>query len=113
MGGYGLGVCVHVCDLLAETAGYARCLIPCVIVCDDLIVGFLSRKYGRQHNAIVVAARLGVEKGNIPGIWLRFDNVFQHTARGHAGTDDDQFLLHSAASCLLYAASIMTAERAP
>ena len=89
-----LRVAVDAADLLAEAAGHAGRLVEGGVMGDDLFVGLLARENRRQHDAVVVAARLGVEERDLVGIGRGFRQVLDHAAGCHAGADDDQFLFH-------------------
>ena len=93
-----LGVAVDPGDGIAEAAGDALLVVPGVVMDDDLVEGLLARQHRRQHDAVVVDARLGVEDGDVEGSGRVLEQMLQHPARGHSIADDDETLGHHAAS---------------
>ena len=79
---------------LAEAGGDPVRGVPGVVVGDDVGVFLLAREHGREHQPVVVAARLGVEERHLVGAGVGLEEMLQRTARGHAGADDDEFLGH-------------------
>jgi hypothetical protein len=68
--------------------------VPAVAVDDDFLVCLLARQNRRQHDAIVVHARFGVEDGDLVAVGRGFQQVLQHSAGRHAIADDDEFFGH-------------------
>ena len=64
--------------------------VPGSVVGDDLLIGFLAAEDGRQHQPIIIAARLGAEQGHIEAAMRLFEDMFERATRGHAGADDHQ-----------------------
>jgi len=79
---------------LAEAAGDALAVVPSLIVGDDLFIGFVPREDGREHDAVIVPARLCVEEGDVIGVRSRVGELFQHPTRGHARAYYDEFFSH-------------------
>ena len=73
--------------------------VPAVAVDDDLVEGFLARQDRRQHDAVVVDARLGVEDRDLVGVGRGFEQFFQRAARRHAVADDDEALTRRGRRC--------------
>ena len=69
--------------------------VPAVAMDDDFLERLLARENRRQHDAVVVDARLGVEDRHVVGVGRRLEQLFQGAARRHAVADDDQALLAS------------------
>src|SRR5690606_1762905 len=68
--------------------------VPIRVVGDDLLIGLFARQHWREHDAVVIAARLRPEQRDPVAVELGFEQMLKHTARGHAGTDDDEFFSH-------------------
>ena len=66
--------------------------VPTVSMDDDLIEGLLAGQDRRQHDAIVIDARLGVEDRDLVGFGSGFEQFFQGAPRRHAVADDDEAL---------------------
>ncbi len=76
-------------DLFAEAAGDAVFGIPAIVMRHDFFERLLARQDGGEHDAVVIAARFGVEQRDLE--WrARFEQMLQHPSRGHACADDDQ-----------------------
>ena len=62
-------------DLVALVERDAVLDVPAIAVDDDFLEGLLARQHRRQHDAVVVDARLGVEDGDLvaAGRLLRTD----------------------------------------
>ena len=77
--------------------------IPVIIVSDNVLICFFTRQYRRKHQAIIVYPWLCIENGDVIGIRIFVQKVFQHAPWCHAVTYDDEFLFvsHSAASTIL------------
>ena len=61
---------------------------------DDLLVILLPGKYRREHDAVVIDVRFGIEDGGLVAARLAVEEVLQHSAGRHAVADDDKFLGH-------------------
>ena len=85
---------VDIQHLFAKTAGDVIFGVPSIIMGHDVGIGLLSRQDRGQHDAVVVAPCLCVEKGDVIGFAVLFQKVLQHPTRGHTGTDNDKFLFH-------------------
>ena len=55
--------------------------VPTVAVDDDLLVVLLAGENGRQHDAVVVDARLGVEDRHLVAARCRFEQMLEHRVR--------------------------------
>lgn len=66
--------------------------VPGIVMGDDLVVGLFAGKHRREHQAVVVTARLGVEERDLVPVGIGFEQVLEGTPRRHAGTDNDEFL---------------------
>ena len=100
-GRHRLGGAVDLGDLVPLVEGDAVLDVPAVAVNDDLLVVLLARQHRRQHDAVVVDARLGVEDRDLVAAGRLFEQMLEHASRRHAVADDDEFLghaVHSAAS---------------
>ncbi len=90
--GDGLALTVDMADLRALVQGHAMGCIPVVIVNDDVFIGLFTGENWREHDAVVIDARLGVEDRDVEDTGGGLEEVFQHAARRHAVADDDEFL---------------------
>src|SRR5262249_29649231 len=72
----------------------SACRIPGSVVRDDLLERRFAGENWRQHDAVVIAARLCAEQGDIVGAARRLEQMFEHAARCHAGPDDDELAGH-------------------
>ncbi|MCY1220466.1 hypothetical protein D9M72_324810 [compost metagenome] len=90
VGGDGLGVTVDGDDLVALVERDLVLDVPSVAVDDDLLVVLLARKHRRQHDAVVVDARLGIEDRHRVSARGLLEEFFQHAARRHAVADDHE-----------------------
>ena len=88
----GLGRAVDRGHLVAFVECDAVIDIPAVTVNDDFLELLLARQDGRQHDPVVVDARLGVEDRDVVTVGRRFEQALQSAAGRHAVTDDDQLL---------------------
>ena len=68
--------------------------VPAVAVDDDFLERLLARQNRRQHDAVVVHARFGVEDGDLVAVGRGFQQVLEHSPGRHAVADDDEFLGH-------------------
>ena len=82
LGGHRRGVAVDGDDAVALIERHAVVDVPAVAVDDDLIEGLLARQDRREHDAVVVDARLGVEDRDLVGFRARLRTAFP--ARGPA-----------------------------
>ena len=103
LGGNGAGVAVNLRDLGTFVERHAVLDVPAVAVDDDVVEGFLTREKWRQHDAVVVDARFGVENRYVVGAGVLVEQTFEGATRRHAVADDDELLLagradHSAAT---------------
>ena len=89
-----LGDAVDRGDLVPLVERDAVLDVPAVAVNDDLLVVLFTRQHRRQHDAIVVDARLGVENGDLVAAGRLVEKVLQHAPWRHAVADDDEFLGH-------------------
>src|SRR5580704_11957238 len=81
-------------DFVPLIKGDAVLDIPTVVVDDYLLVILLPRKYRREHDAVVIDARFGIEDGGLVAARLPVEEVLQHSAGRHAVADDDKLLGH-------------------
>ena len=88
-----LCVAVNVGDLFAKPAGDVMLCVPSIVMSHDVLVRLISRQNGRQHDAVIVAARFRVEKRHRI-IAARIEQMLQRAAGGHTCTDNDKFLCH-------------------
>ena len=91
IGGDGLRRPVDGDDLVALVEGDAVGDVPAVAMDDDFLIGLLARQHRRQHDAVVVDARLGVEDGDGVAARRLLEQMLQHAPGGHAVADDDEF----------------------
>ncbi len=98
VGGDGAGVAVDADDAVALVEGHVVFDIPAVAMDDDVLEGLLARENRREHDAVIVDARLGVEDRDVVEAGGLFEEMLQHAAGGHAVADDDEFLGHEAYS---------------
>ena len=89
-----LGGSIDVHDLAAAMQGDGIGLIPGGIMDQDVVVGLFPGQHGREHDAIVVDARLGAENGDVVSPRSALEELLQHTAGGHAVADNDQLFGH-------------------
>ena len=66
--------------------------VPGVVVDDDVVELLVAREHGRQHDAVVVDARLGAEDGHVIAVRRARKEFFQHAAGGHSVAEDDKLL---------------------
>ena len=92
---YRFGVTVDCNDLFTETARHAVLFVPRRIVDHDVFVCFVSRKNGGQHDAVVVAARFGIEEGYVIFAGSGVEQLFERPTTGHTGPNDDEFFSHA------------------
>ena len=78
VGGDGLGLAVDGDDLVALVERDAVLDVPAVAVDDDFLERLLARQNRRQHDAVVVHARFGVEDGDLVAVGRGFQQVLQH-----------------------------------
>ncbi len=58
---------------------------------DDVLILLFARENRRQHDAIVIDARLGAENGDVVEVGLAREQFVEHTAGGHAVAENDEF----------------------
>ncbi len=92
--GNGHGVAVDGDDLMTLIERDAVLDVPAVAMNDDLLIGLLAGEDRRQHDAIVIDARFGVENGDFILARRLLEQMFQHAARRHPIADDNEFLSH-------------------
>ena len=85
---------VDVDDGFAFVQGDAACRVPLVAMNDDVFESLLARKHRRQHDAVIIHTWFSVEYGDLIVVLLLVEKLFEHPARRHAVTDDDQLLCH-------------------
>ena len=85
-----LAVAVDLDDVFAEPARHLVGAIPGLVVGDDFSVALFAGEDRRQHDPIVIPPSFGIEKCDLIGLGVGFEQVLQRTARGHASTDDDK-----------------------
>ena len=66
--------------------------VPGVVVNDDVVELLVAREHGRQHDAVVVDARLGAEDGHVIAVGRAREELVQHAAGGHSVAEDDKLL---------------------
>ena len=101
--GHGPRVAIDLCDRHPLIERDAVLHIPAVAMDDDLIEGLVAREHRRQHDAVVVHARLGVEDRNVIRIGRALDQALKRTSGGHPIAYDDKPLLHRVLLALLQA----------
>ena len=67
--------------------------VPAVAMDHDLFERLVAREDRRQHDAVVVHPRLGVEDRHVKGIGRGFEQPLQGAAGRHSVADDDESLL--------------------
>ena len=67
--------------------------VPGVVVDDDVVERLLAGEHRREHDAVVVDARLGAENRDVVAIRRARKELFEHAARRHAVAEHDEFLL--------------------
>ena len=92
--GHGLSVAVDAGDLRTLVQRHIVSRIPFVIMNDDVFIALFARKHRREHDAVVIDARLRVKNGDVVKAGSGFEQVLQHAPRRHAIADDDEFLRH-------------------
>ncbi len=68
--------------------------VPAIAMDDDLFIVLLTGQHRREHDPVVIDARLGIEDGDVVGVGCIFEQMFEHASRRHAVTDDDEFFGH-------------------
>ena len=94
IGRHGLRSAVDRDDLVALVERDAVLDVPAVAVDDDLLVALFAGKNRRQHDAVIIDARLGVEDRDFVAPRSRFEQMLEHSARRHSVSDDDEFFSH-------------------
>src|SRR3546814_6030920 len=56
----------------------------------DVVEALLAREHGRQHDAVVIDARLGAENRYAIAVRIAREQFLDRAASGHAVADDDQ-----------------------
>src|SRR3546814_10034655 len=56
-------------------------LVPAVAMDHDLLVGLLARQHRRQHDTVVIDARLGVEDRHLIGAGSPLEEMLKHPDR--------------------------------
>ncbi len=75
-------------DPVAFVKRHSMVDVPAVAVDDDLLEGLLARQDRRQHDAVVIDARLGVEDRDLVGFGSGFEEFLERAARRHTVADD-------------------------
>jgi len=81
-------------DLRALVERDAMLHVPTIAMDHDLLERFLARENRRQHDAVVVYPRLGIEDRDVVGIGRLLEQAFQRAPGRHAVADDDQLSLN-------------------
>ncbi len=68
--------------------------VPMVIVDDDVVVALFAGQNRREHDAVIVDARFGVEDGHVETTGGLFEQLFQHATGRHAVADDNDLFRH-------------------
>jgi hypothetical protein len=101
IGGDRLGTSVDSGDLVPLVKRDAVLDVPAVAVDDDLFEVLLAGKHRREHDAVVVDARLGVEDRDLIAAGRALEQMLEHSPRSHAVADDDEFFAHVRCRSLL------------
>ena len=64
--------------------------VPTIAVDDDLLVILLAGQNRREHDAVVIDARLGIEDGDLIATRRLLEKMFQHATGRHAVADDNK-----------------------
>ncbi len=89
-----LGGTVDAYDFVALVEDDPVLDIPAVAMDDDFLVLLLAGEHGREHDAVVIDARLGVKDRDLVAAARVLEEMLEHAPRGHAVADDDEFLGH-------------------
>ena len=93
LGGDGARRAVDRRDLGALVERDAVLDVPAVAMDHDLLERLLARQHRRQHDAVVVHPRLGVEDRHVVGVGRGLEQPLEGAAGRHAVADDDESLL--------------------
>ena len=63
--------------------------IPLIGVEHDFTDGLFTSKHRREHDAVVIAVRLGAKDGDVVMFRVDFEELFDSSHAGHAIADDD------------------------
>jgi len=64
--------------------------VPVLMMNDDVIELLLAGEHGRQHDAVIVDARLGAEDGDVVAIWRARKQLLEQSAGRHAVAENDE-----------------------
>ena len=93
--GDGLGHRVDGGDGDALVQHHAVLHVPAIAVDDDFLKALFARQEGREHDAVIIHPRLGVENGDVVSLRGGLKQAFERPSGGHAVADDNEFLTHS------------------
>lgn len=63
-----------------------------IFVGDDVFVGFFFGQNWRQYQLVVVYLGFGIEDGDVIGVFVGVEQVFQYLFGCYIVVDDDEFL---------------------
>ncbi len=84
--------------LAAFVQGDAVVRVPALVVEHDLLQRLLAGEHRREQDAVVVAAGLGAEYGDVVDIGRDLQELLQRAHARHAVADQNQFLFHGECS---------------
>ena len=90
IGADGLRGAVDGDDRLAPAQVDAVAFVPGVVMDDDVLELLFAGQHRRQHDAVIVDARLGAEDGDVVAAWGSREQLLEQAAGRHAVAENDE-----------------------